>query len=66
MKVTVTFEHTMNEDGVDTKTTYEHNDVTDVQDLAWVFAEAARAGGFTYIEQVALVKGNGDETWSDV
>lgn len=66
MKITVTFEHTMNEDGVDTKTTYEHNDVTDVQDLAWVFAEAARAGGFTYIEQVALVKGNGDETWSDV
>lgn len=66
MKVTVTFEHTMNEDGVDTKTTYQHSDVTDVQDLAWVFAEAARAGGFTYIEQVALVKDNGDETWSDV
>ena len=64
MKVTVTFEHTINEDGVDTKTTYEHQDVTDVQDLSWVFAEAARAGGFTYIEQVALVKENGDEVWS--
>lgn len=66
MKVTVTFENTLDEDGVDTKATYEHNYVTDVRDLAWVFAEAARAGGFTYIEQVALVKGNGDETWSDV
>jgi hypothetical protein len=64
MKVTVTFEHNMNEDGVDTKTTYEHQYVTDVQDLAWVFAESARAGGFTYIEQVALVKENGDEVWS--
>jgi len=65
MKVTVQFEYNMNEHGVDTTTTYVHDNVEDVQDLAWVFAEAARAGGFTYIEQVGLVKANGDETWSD-
>jgi hypothetical protein len=65
MKVSVTFENTMNEDGVDTKTTYEHGCVTDMQDLSWVFAEAARAGGFTYVEQVALVTESGKETWSE-
>jgi hypothetical protein len=63
MKVTVSFESTMNEDGVDTTTTYEHYDVTDLQDLAWVFAVAARAGGFTYIEAVGFQKENGGEVW---
>ncbi len=64
MKVTVSFESTKEKDGVDTKTVYEHDNVEDLSTLAWVFAEAARAGGFTYVDKVAIEKDGGQVVWS--
>jgi hypothetical protein len=64
-KVTVTFESTVEEDGVATTTSYQHGCVEDLSDLAWVFAEAARAGGYTMVESLCFESNGGSLTWSE-
>jgi len=64
MKVTVSGDYTKDPDGVDSKVTYEHHNIETVEDLAWVFSEAARALGFTYVSQVGLIADNDKEYWS--
>ena len=61
MKITVICENTMNEDGVDTRTTYEHNGVEFLGDLAYVYGEAARAMGFPYVSDVIIKTEGGEE-----
>lgn len=61
MKITVICESTMNDDGVDTKTTYEHNGVEFLGDLAYVYEEAARAIGFPYVSGVTIKTDEGRE-----
>ena len=59
MKVTITFEHETEEDGFDGSTTLIRYEVDDLYCLAKAFADAARAGGFTYVEDVAFEKDDG-------
>tara|TARA_R110000868_G_scaffold27592_2_gene104466 strand:+ start:1137 stop:1337 length:201 start_codon:yes stop_codon:yes gene_type:complete len=59
MKVTITFDHETEEDGFDGSTTIIRHEVDDLYALARAFAEAARAGGFTYVEDVAFEKDDG-------
>lgn len=65
MRVTVLFESSVQDDGVDTATAYTHNNVEDLNQLAWVFAEAARAGGYTYVERVTFTTEQGNEFKAD-
>lgn len=65
-KVTVTFENTIAEDGVDTTTVYQQGNIEDLSQLAWVFSEAARAGGYTYVESVCFEKDDGKLVWGDI
>ncbi len=65
-KVTVSFENTVEDDGVNTTTVYQQSGIEDLSQLAWVFAEAARSGGYTYVESVCFEKEDGKLTWSDV
>lgn len=65
MRVTIVFESNIEDDGVDTTTTYSQNNVEDLGTLAWVYAEGARAGGFVYTEQVVIRTDNGNMYESD-
>lgn len=61
MKVTVTFESDINEDGVDSVVSYSQSGVEDLSSLAWVLSEATRAGGFTYVATVKITTDRGHE-----
>ena len=61
MRVTVIYEQDLNEDGVDCLVTYSQGGVECLRDLAWVFAEAARAGGYTYVDTVKVTTEHGHE-----
>lgn len=65
-KVTVIFESTKEDDGVGTVTSYQQGGIEDLSQLAWVFSEAARAGGYTYVESVCFELDDGKLVWSDV
>tara|TARA_R110000803_G_scaffold92433_3_gene159910 strand:+ start:1237 stop:1437 length:201 start_codon:yes stop_codon:yes gene_type:complete len=65
MKVTITFESTHEEDGFDGSTTLERNSVEDLHSLAQVYADSARAAGFTYVESVAFEKDDGQMVFGD-
>ncbi len=65
MKVIVTSEQNRNDDGADVEVSYSHDGIECVQDLAWVFAEAARAMGFTYIESVTFTTDEGRKFTGD-
>lgn len=59
MKVTITFDHDSEEDGFYGSTTLVRQGVDDLYALANTFAEAARAGGYTYVEDVAFERDDG-------
>ena len=61
MRVTVTFESDINEDGVDSVVIYSQSGVEDLSNLAWVLAEATRAGGFNYVATVKITTDSGNE-----
>jgi len=37
----------------------------DLKDLVDFLADAARSAGYTYVEQVGVIKSDGDEVWSE-
>tara|TARA_R110000772_G_scaffold34193_2_gene83077 strand:- start:667 stop:867 length:201 start_codon:yes stop_codon:yes gene_type:complete len=59
MRVTIEFESTGEEDGFYGTTTLIRHDIDDLHALAQAFADAARSGGFTYVEDVAFEKDDG-------
>lgn len=61
MKISVSCESTMNEDGIDSKAAYEQSGVECLSDLAYVFGEAARAMGFPYVSEVVIKTDEGRE-----
>lgn len=65
MKISVLFESTLEDDGVSTSTLYTHKDVEDLTSLSWVFAEAARAGGYTYVDRVTFTTKEGRQFESE-
>lgn len=65
MKVTVTFQSNLEDDGVDCQTVYSQSNVEDLNQLSWVFAEAARAGGYTYVDSVSFLTDYGKEFKAD-
>lgn len=65
MKVTVTFQSNLEDDGVDCQTVFSQNNVEDLSQLSWVFAEAARAGGYTYVDSVTFFTDQGKEFKAD-
>ena len=59
MQVTVTFSTDSEDDGFNGSTTVVRDDINDLYGLAQVFSDAARAGGYTYVEDVAFEKDDG-------
>ena len=59
MKLTITFEHDSEDDGFEGSTTLVRYEIEDLYTLGKAYADAARAGGFTYVEDVAFEKDDG-------
>tara|TARA_R110000850_G_scaffold182689_2_gene308198 strand:+ start:6096 stop:6296 length:201 start_codon:yes stop_codon:yes gene_type:complete len=59
MRVTITFGHDCEDDGFEGSTTLVRHEVYDLYSLGRTFADAARAGGFTYVEDVAFERDDG-------
>jgi len=65
MKVTITFDMDVNEDGLDQTVVVKRDNMADLNDMAYLFADAIRAGGFTYVERVGIDKGQEEVVWSE-
>lgn len=65
MQVTITFESSHDEDGFFGSTTLVRQEVDDLHALAQMYGDAARAGGFTYVEGVAFEKDDGQMVFGD-
>ena len=59
MQVSITFTTDSEDDGFDGSTTVVRGNIDDLFGLGQAFADAARAGGFTYVEDVAFEKDDG-------
>ena len=54
MQVSITFTTDSEDDGFDGSTTVVRGNIDDLYGLGQAFAGATRAGGFTYVEDVAF------------
>ena len=59
MQVSITFTTDSEDDGFDGSTTVVRGNIDDLYRLGQAFADAARAGGFTYVEDVGFEKDDG-------
>jgi len=64
-KVTFLYEEGCEYTGTRTMMLTRDKDEMDLKDLVDFLADAARAAGYTYVEQVGVIKDNGDEVWSE-
>jgi hypothetical protein len=63
MKVSILFEYDPEEVGYNGSVFLTRECVGDLNGLAQLFADAARASGFTYVEDVAFEKDDGSIVW---
>jgi len=59
MQVSITFTADSEDDGFEGSTTVVRGNIEDLVKLGQAFADAARAGGYTYVEDVAFEKDDG-------
>ena len=59
MQVSITFTTDSEDDGFDGSTTVVRGNIDDLYGLGQAFADAARAGGFPYVEDVGFEKDDG-------
>ena len=59
MKVTITFTPDCEDDGFNGSTEVVRNEVIDLCELGRAYTDAARAAGYTYVEDVAFEKDDG-------
>jgi hypothetical protein len=65
MKVSITFTPDNIDDGFDGSTTVVRGNIVDLYGLGYAFADAARAAGYTYVQDVAFEKDDGSMVFSE-
>jgi len=63
MQVSITFTADSEDDGFDGSTTVVRGNIVDLYGLGQAFADATRAGGYTYVENVAFESDDGSMTF---
>lgn len=63
MKVSILFEYEPKEVGYNGSVSFGRDCIDNLNDLAQLFADAARASGFTYVEDVAFETDDGKIVW---
>jgi len=66
MQVKVTFVPDSEDDGFNGSTTVVRGGIEDLYDLGTALAHAARAAGFTYVDNVAFEKDDGTMVFGDL
>lgn len=64
MKVTIIFENSQEEDGIADAVAYTRDGVNFVTDLLDVYAVAARAASFSYVDRIGYATEKGEMVWS--
>lgn len=64
MKLSILAEFDEYVDGHTGSLVFSRDDVEDLQALAYFYQMATTAIGFTYVDNVGISKGNGEEVWS--
>lgn len=64
MKLSIVAEFEEELDGHTGKLAFTRDEVETLQELAYFYQMAATAVGFTYVDNVGISKGNGEEVWS--
>ena len=57
--VSIVFDHSLEEDGVEGTTTLVRHGVDDLYSLSRFFGDSARAGGYNYVQDVGFEKDDG-------
>ena len=65
MQVSITFTPDSEDDGFDGSTTVVRGGIDDLYGLGYAFADAARAAGYTYVQDVAFEKDDGSMVFSE-
>ena len=65
MQVSITFTPDNEDDGFEGSTTVVRDNIDDLYGLGYAFADAARAAGYTYVQDVAFEKGDGSMVFSE-
>ena len=65
MQVSITFTPDCEDDGFDGSTTVLRGGIDDLYGLGYAFADAARAAGYTYVQDVAFEKDDGSMVFSE-
>ena len=65
MQVSITFTPDCEDDGFDGSTTVVRGGIDDLYGLGYAFADAARAAGYTYVQDVAFEKDDGSMVFSE-
>jgi len=64
MKVEIYFTMDKEEDGIEGTVSLTREDVDSLQDLLYLYQDAAIASGYTYVESIGAHKDSGDAVWS--
>lgn len=64
MKVEIYFTMDKEEDGIEGTVSLTRDNVDDLQDLLYLYQDAAIASGYTYVESIGAHKDSGDAVWS--
>jgi len=65
MQVSITFTPDNEDDGFEGSTTVVRGNIDDLYGLGYAFADAARAAGYTYVQDVAFEKDDGSMVFSE-
>ena len=66
MQVSITFTADSEEDGFDGSTTVVRGNIDDLYGLGRAFADATRAAGYTYVDDIAFEKDDGTMVFGDL
>lgn len=64
MKVEIYFTMDKEEDGIEGTVSLTREDVDSLQDLLYLYQDAAIASGYTYVQSIGAHKDSGDAVWS--
>jgi hypothetical protein len=64
MKVEIYFTMDKEEDGIEGTVSLTRENVDSLQDLLYLYQDAAIASGYTYVESIGAHKDSGDAVWS--
>lgn len=64
MRVHIEFIMDKEEDGVNGSVEIRRDDVDSLEDLLYLFQDAAISAGYTYVESLGAYKEGGDTVWS--